>query len=143
MIEIDKSELISRIATEMWNNGMIHVADDLMHADAKYHGPHLPHGLGGREDWKRAVQMYRTAFPDSHVSYEDLIESGDMVIGRWIATGTNTGNLAALPPTGKAIKISGITIYRFKGNKISEAWEQLDMLGMWQQLGLIKLPVSH
>jgi len=87
--------------------------------------------------------MYRSAFPDSHVKYEDLIETEDTVIGRWSATATNTGKLAGMPPTGKPIVISGITIYKFNEDKISEAWEQLDMLGMWTQPGVIKLPGSH
>ena len=139
----NKLSIISRIADEMWNKGLIDIGDEIMEADAKYHGPHMPGGTGTREDWKRAVGMYRTAFPDSHVKYEDLIENENIVVGRWSATGTNTGKIAGMTPTGKAIVISGITIYNFKGDKISEAWEQLDMLGMWTQLGVIKLPGSH
>ena len=139
----NKSSLISRIADEMWNKGKIEVGDEIMEADAKYHGPHMPGGIGSREDWKQAVGIYRAAFPDSNVKYEDLIETNDIVIGRWSATGTNTGKLAGMPPTGKPISLSGITIYKFKGDKVSEAWEELDMLGMWKQLELIKLPGAH
>lgn len=139
----DRALLIARIAEDIWNRGDIEVADDLMVVDAKYHGPHMPNGVGGREDWKRAITIYRAAFPDSHVMYEELIETDNRVIGRWSATATHTGELPGLAPTGKRIAITGITIYRFSGNKISEAWEQLDMLGMWQQLGVVTLPGSH
>jgi predicted ester cyclase len=139
----NKSFLISRIADEMWNKGLIDVGDEIMESDAKYHGPHMPNGVGSREDWKRAVGMYLSAFPDSQVRYEELIETGDIVVGRWSAAATNTGPIAGKPPTGKPISISGITIYKFSGDKVSEAWEQLDMLGMWTQLGIIKLPGSH
>jgi predicted ester cyclase len=45
--------------------------------------------------------------------------------------------LPGLAPTGKAIAIGGISIYRFCGEKIVETWEQLDMLGMWRQLGVV------
>lgn len=137
---MNKSSIISRIADEMWNKGLFNVAEEIMHSDAKYHGPHMPNGIGTREDWKRAVGVYRAAFPDSHVRYEDLIEIDDIVIGRWSAKATNTGKLAGMPPTGRPIFITGITIYKFNGDKISEAWEQLDMLGMWTQLGIIKMP---
>lgn len=139
----NKSSLVSRIADEMWNKGLINVGDEIMESDAKYHGPHMPNGTGTREEWKRAVAMYRAAFPACHVTYEELIETEDTVVGRWSAEGTHTGNLPGMAPTGKLISISGITIYRFNGDKISEAWEQLDMLGMWNQLGVIKLPGSH
>lgn len=143
MSKNDKALLISRIADDIWNRGDIGVVEELMVSDAKYHGPHMPNGVGGREDWKRAITMYLAAFPDSHVTYDELIVTDDTVIGRWSATATHTGELPGLAPTGKPISISGITIYRFSGNKISEAWEQLDMLGMWQQLGVITLPGSH
>ncbi len=138
-VDGDKA-LISRIADDIWNRGDLAVIDEIMAADARYHGPHLPGGTGGREDWRRAIAMYLGAFPDSHVVFEELIASGDTVVGRWTATATHTGQLPGLAPTGKRIDISGITIYRIAGGKIAEAWEQLDMLGMWQQLGIVALP---
>ena len=30
-----------------------------MAPDAKYHGAHMPGGTGGRDDWRRAIGMYR------------------------------------------------------------------------------------
>jgi predicted ester cyclase len=133
-------KLISRIADDIWNGGRLAVIDEVMSSDGKYHGPHMPNGLGDRETWKRAIGMYRSAFPDSHVTFEELIASGDTIVGRWRATGTHTGELPGLPPTGKPINIGGITIYRFREGKVVEAWEHLDMLGMWQQLGVVTLP---
>jgi len=134
--------LIFRIADDIWNRGQLTVIDEVMSPHGKYHGPHMPNGLGNRETWKRAIGMYRSAFPDAHVTFEELITSGDTVVGRWTATGTHTGDLPGVSPTGKPITIGGITIYRFSGGKVIEAWEQLDMLGMWQQLGVLALP-SH
>jgi predicted ester cyclase len=48
--------------------------------------------------------------------------------------------MPGVAPTGKRIAIGGISIYRIAEGKIVEAWEQLDLLGMWQQLGLVDLP---
>lgn len=72
-----------------------------------------------------------------------MIEADDTIVGRWSATATHTGNLPGLEATGKSIRITGITIYCFAGGMISEAWEELDMLGMWQQLGVVSLPGNH
>ncbi len=132
--------LVSRIADDIWNQGLLAVVDEVMIADAKYHGPHMPNGLGSRESWRQAIERYRAAFRDSHVTFEELIANGDTVVGRWSATGTHTGPMPGVPPTGKRIAIGGITIYRIAGGKIVEAWEQLDLLGMWQQLGVVALP---
>jgi len=111
-----------------------------MAADARYHGPHMPGGSGGREDWRKAIAMYREAFADSHVTFEEFLVSGDRIAGRWRAAGTHTGPLPGLAPTGKPIVISGITIYRIAEGKIREAWEELDLLGMWRQIGVFKGP---
>jgi steroid delta-isomerase-like uncharacterized protein len=136
----DHKALIARIADDIWNRGDLAAVDEVMSPNGRYHGPHMPNGIGDRESWRRAIGMYRGAFPDSHVTFEELIVSGDTVVGRWSATGTHTGQLAGVAPTGKRIAIGGITIYRIEAGKIVEAWEQLDMLGMWQQLGVVSLP---
>jgi predicted ester cyclase len=139
-VEMNKG-IVSRIATDIWNTGNLAVCDEVMAEDANYYGPHMPEGKGSRKDWRNAIGMYRNAFPDSHVSYDEINSFGDTVAGRWTATGTHTGRLPGIDvPTGKKINITGITIYRFSGGKIVEAWEQLDLLGMWRQLGVIKMP---
>jgi predicted ester cyclase len=138
-VEANKA-LIARIADEIWNRGDLAVVDDVMASGARYHGPHMPGGSGGREDWRNAIALYRGAFPDSHVTFEELLVSGDRIVGRWSATGTHRGTLPGMAPTGKRIAITGITIYHIVEGRIVEAWEELDLLGMWQQLGVVRMP---
>jgi predicted ester cyclase len=135
-----RKDIVRRIADDIWNRGDLAAVDEVMAATAKYHGPHMPGGTGGRESWRGAIAMYRAALPDSHVVFDELIAHGNTIVGRWSATGTHMHPLPGVAPTGKRIAITGITIYRFARGKIVEAWEQLDMLGMWQQLGVITLP---
>ena len=132
--------LVIRIAEDVWNQGNLAAVDELMAAGARYHGPHMPNGSGGRDDWRNAIAMYRNAFPDAHVTYDELIVTADGIVGRWRATGTHKGELPGVLSTGRQIAISGITIYRIANGKIIEAWEQLDLLGMWQQLGIFTGP---
>jgi steroid delta-isomerase-like uncharacterized protein len=136
----ESKALVRRIADDIWNRGDLAAVGEVMAADARYHGPHMPDGSGARDDWRDAIAMYRGAFPDSHVTFEELLVSGDKIVGRWKATGTHTGALTGMAPTGKPIAISGITIYRFASGRIVEAWEELDLFGMWQQLGVFKRP---
>ena len=98
----ENKKLVSLIADDIWNKGKMETADKVMAVNAKYHGPHMPNGVGTREDWKSTITMYRNAFPDSQVTYEELITSNDIVIGRWSATGTHTGKLSRIEQvTGK------------------------------------------
>lgn len=141
MTAADNQALVSRIAEDIWNRGDLAVVDEVMVPSAKYHGPHMPNGTGDRASWRRAIAMYRAALPDSHVVFDELIACGDdVVVGRWSATGTQTAPLPGVAPTGKRIAITGISVYRLAGGKIVETWEQLDLLGMWQQLGVVTLP---
>jgi len=136
----ENKALVARIADDIWNQGNLAVVADIMAPDARYHGPHMPGGCGGRDDWRNAIEMYRGAFPDSRVMFEELLACEDKIVGRWSATGTHRGELPGVEPTGRRIAITGITIYRMKRRRIVEAWEQLDLLGMWQQLGLLARP---
>lgn len=138
-----RQALVRRIADDIWNRGDLEWVERVLAPHAKYHGPHMPGGLGTRDDWKNAISMYLQAFPDSHVVFDELIEAGESIVGRWRATGTHRGPLPNLPPTGKRIAISGISVYHFTGDRIVEVWEQLDLLGMWEQLGVVRSPTHR
>ena len=83
---------------------------------------------------------YRAAFPDTHLTIEDQIAEGDKVVTRWTATGTNQGTLMGIPPSGKRVTITGISITRIANGKAVEDWVNFDTLGMLQQIGAIPTP---
>jgi len=139
MSDATREALVRQIADDIWNRGDLEHVERVMAADARYHGPHMPGGVGTRDDWKKAISRYLGAFPDSHVVFDELLTAGDTIVGRWRATGTHRGAMPNLPPTGRKIAIGGISIYRFEGGQIAEVWEQLDLLGMWEQLGVVDL----
>lgn len=100
---------------------------------------HQPGGqdVKGVEGFKQLVAMYKTGFPDARITVQDQIAEGDKVATRWTATGTHKGDLMGIKPTGKQVKITGITIDRIAGGKIVEEWEDFDLMGMMQQLGVV------
>jgi predicted ester cyclase len=42
-----------------------------------------------------------------------------------------------VPPTGKRITVSGINVYEIVDGKIAREWEEMDALGMLQQLRVL------
>lgn len=78
----------------------------------------------------------RTAMPDMQIVVNRMLAEGDLVAVHWTAWGTNTQPGMGLPATGKKIKVSGITIFRFKAGKISEEWSAWNMLSVLKQAGL-------
>jgi len=69
-----------------------------------------------------------------------MIAEGDTVVVRGTTSGTQTGAMQGIPPTGKKFTISGIDIFRVVDGKIVEHWDAVDQLGMLQQLGVIPAP---
>jgi steroid delta-isomerase-like uncharacterized protein len=126
-----------RVVEEIFNGGNLDLADELYAPDYVLHDPSLPEDLHGPEGLKQYAGMNLGAFPDARVTVEDQIAEGDMVVSRWTATGTHTGELMGIPPTGRYVEVSGITINRFSGGRIAEDWYQSDDLGMMRQLGVM------
>ena len=98
--------------------------------------------MPGLEPSKRGVtemfRMYRAAFPDLRMEAEDVLVSGDKVVARVRATGTQQGEFMGLPATGKSVNVQLIDIIRFGEDGLArEHWGVFDALGMMQQLGAI------
>jgi len=128
-------DILNRIEV-LWNTGDLANIDDMFAADFINHDPNAP-DVNDLEGYKRFIVITRTAFPDFHVTSEDIIAEGDKVVNRWTATGTHKGELFGIPPTGKKATWKGISIYRFADGKITEAWWSKDMFSLLQQLGVI------
>jgi steroid delta-isomerase-like uncharacterized protein len=91
-----------------------------------------------KEGVKEFFGMYFAAFPDLHMQVEDVVASGDKVVARVRATGTNTGAFMGMPATGKSADVQLIDIIRFGDDGLArEHWGVFDALGMMQQLGLV------
>ena len=130
--------LARRFIEEIWNQKNLAVARELMAATYVFHTAGSPPGLPpGPEGFQQFASAFFTAFPDVHTSIEDQLAEGDKVVTRWTSRGTNTGSLFGMPATGKSATITGITIDRIADGKIVESWDELDQLGMLQQLGVI------
>ena len=129
--------LVRRTIEEIWNKGNLAVADELIAPNHVAHDPANPNPGSGPEVTKQQASMYRTAFPDLHMTIEDQVAEGDQVVTRWTATGTHRGDLMGIAPTGKQMTITGINISRIAGGKAQEDWTNWDTIGMMQQLGAV------
>jgi steroid delta-isomerase-like uncharacterized protein len=128
--------------TEESNQGNVAALDELCAPNWVYHDPSFP-DVRTLADYKRFLTETRSAFPDFHVTIEDVIAEGDKVVMRSIWRGTNSGDIVTpmhIPATGKQVTVTGITVVRFAGGKGVEVWNQQDSLGVFQQLGLIPGP---
>jgi steroid delta-isomerase-like uncharacterized protein len=91
----------------------------------------------GAEAYAAAVAATHAAFPDLAVTVHDQVAEDDKVVTRWSATGTHTGDFAGVPATGRVVTVSGIHIHRIRHGRLIEHWEELNLLGVLRQLGVM------
>lgn len=78
------------------------------------------------------------AFSDLRFEVEDIIASGDKVVGRFRMIGTNDGDFMGMPATGRSVDVQGIDIIRFNDDGVGvEHWGVFDTMAMMQQLGVV------
>jgi len=94
----------------------------------------------GIKDYKQSMSEFYSAFPDVHVTLDDMVAEGDRVAVRFTLSGTHKGELMGTPPTNKKVTIREIGIIRVAGGKFVESWMRYDTLDLMQQLGLVPTP---
>ncbi|MGH8508346.1 MAG: ester cyclase [Gammaproteobacteria bacterium] len=138
----ENKAVIYRLIDEVWNQRKLDVLDELVAPGAIIHSPTVPDLSRGPEGAKQYVRLLCSAFPDLHVSVDDMVAEGDKVALRWSAYGTHKGKLLSLEPTSKSMSITGQAIYTIVAGKIEEDWINADTFGMLQQLGIVP-PFAH
>ena len=122
---------------ELWNTGNLAIADETIAADYKRYDFDTLHEGRGPEFVKGLVTMYRTAFPDLHLTIEEMIVADDVVTSRWRSAATHKGEFQGLPPTGAAAEVTGVTISRMANGKIVEERVFMDSLKLMQVVGAV------
>ncbi|MDQ4001303.1 MAG: ester cyclase [Actinomycetota bacterium] len=139
MTEEENKALNRRFVEEVINQGNIDAIDELIDPGVVDHA--APPGFPtGREGAKQFAAMMRAAFPDLHLTIEDMIAEGDKVAVRSTWSGTHEGEFMGIPATGRRVAVSGIDISRCADGRMVEHWEQFDALGLMQQLGAVSPP---
>src|SRR5947209_2318032 len=120
MATADNKSLIDRMMEEVMNQGNLEIIDELYTPDTVTHIPGAS-DLLGRDATRQLLLAYRTAFPDVHITAEDVFAADDRVVERYTFAGTHAGELQGIAPTGKAVSVPGIVIARIAGGKIAES----------------------
>jgi steroid delta-isomerase-like uncharacterized protein len=140
MTSDDNKRLVRRWFEEAWYGGDLAVLDEVIGPEYVLHGAADPDLPPGPEGAKRLVAAFRAAFPDFHGTIEALIAEGDLVVCRWAAQGTHRGPFAGIAATHRPVTMTGIEIVRVAGGQIAEGWDEMDVLGVVQQLGAWPAP---
>ena len=97
----------------------------------------FPTPVRGHEAVRQAIGVYFTAFPDLHFEIEQIIASGDYVVGRWRVTGTHKGEFNGIAPTNRQVSGRGCTVSEIKNGQFAKSATYSDQLALLQQLGAV------
>lgn len=130
-MSIEESKAVARrYLEEIYNQRNVAAVDELLPPEQV-------------ESAKRFATMIYQAFPDMHITIEDLIAEGDKVVVRYTVRGTHRGELrtrltGVIPSTGKQIEFGGVDIYRVVNGRVYEEWSGEDWLALLKQFGLFQ-----
>ena len=109
---------------------------DFVHRDA----------MGGAPLEERDTQAFWESwfkgFPEMDFQITRTIASSEVVVAQWVFTGVNDGPLMEpitpepIQPTGKPIRVRGVSIYMIKDGKIQDETMYIDFATFWVELGV-------
>jgi predicted ester cyclase len=91
-------------------------------------------GPTGPQAFRQYYAAIRAAVRDARYEVDDLIAEGDRVVVRWRLLGTHEGSFQGIAPTGRAIALKGIAIYRVEEGKLMERWVVSDLHGLLEDI---------
>ena len=112
-----------------------YLAEDVVYFDASVGTP----VKGRAEAKKNVIEAFLNAVPD--LDWELIgqpVVDNNTVAFEWKFSGTNTGDWSdGTKATNKIFSIKGMSLFRFKGNKIIYQGDYYDALSFYTQLGLM------
>ncbi|MEJ2853211.1 MULTISPECIES: ester cyclase [unclassified Saccharothrix] len=130
--------------TSAWNRHDVDGFLATMTDDVEWIDDAEPRPIHGRDEARKAMQAWLTAFPDMHIDVTNRVVGDDAVAGELRLTGTNSGPMemggATIPPTGRRIDTVGTYFVKTVNGKVSQFHTHPDTFGMMTQLGLAGAP---
>jgi steroid delta-isomerase-like uncharacterized protein len=80
------------------------------------------------------------AFPDAHITINDIFGQRDQVVVRVVVSGTQEGAILGIPASGRHVQWDGVDVYRLSDGKISNIWAGDDWTAILNDTGTFKAP---
>jgi len=134
MSEANK-QLVQRWFEEVWNKQSEEAIDEMFAPDGKAFGFPEPNPvLVGPESFKTFHRTFLGAFPDIHITINDILSEDDRVVATWIATMTHLGDTLGFAPTMQRVFLEGCSILVVHGSQIHEGRNYMEMEALIQRL---------
>jgi steroid delta-isomerase-like uncharacterized protein len=132
---VDANKRVVQRWVDAWNASNLDAIDELFADDfvdrTSFSMGEDARGLAG---FKQRLAIQRAAMGAMQFEIHDVIAEGDRVVIRWTARGVHQSTLFGAPPTGAALAIPGLNIFRVANAKIVERWTFIDQQTVMRQI---------
>jgi steroid delta-isomerase-like uncharacterized protein len=130
----DTAQRLAEAYVRMLNEHDPDLVDGFVASDYRNHNVFVD---DGREANRQFWTGFFTALPDLTATMEDLVVSGDRVVGRFVYRGTHRGEFMGIPASGRPVEMRSIDIWRVADGMFVEHWDELNTLELLQQMGAL------
>ena len=132
-----QSQMLAAVATwvEAWNTGNTDGLEALMTPDFERTAP--DQNARGPDELKALIANVHKVYPDFRITNDAAAAGPGGGFVQWTASGTDSGSEN---PTGKAIKVTGISRYQFVDGKIARELVTFDSAELRRQLERDDIP---
>lgn len=136
MTHEDKNGIARRWFGELWSQGKVEVADEII--DPSYAPEWVQIDATGPDQVKHEVRYFRSVFPDLVYEIVNIVQQDDNIWVRYRGTGTQMGTAWGFEPTNRKVAFEGATILTLgEGGKIIDRWGAFCLYDILADLGLV------
>lgn len=136
---VEYQKMLVDTYVKYWNTGDFNGIEDILHPEFELLTTPKYNANIGIEKFKETVTKWRTAYPDFNISLDEEIYGDNKGAVRWTIVATHTGQ-GNMPPTGKRVKVKGISLFHIVDGKIKDEWIAGNNLHWLRQLGFTLAP---
>lgn len=134
----DVEDFIQVTYQNIWNRRMLGTVQDAYAPQMNFRGS-TNRVYYGRGEYQSFILSILAMFPDLGLQIDDIYwmgndEEGYMTSVRWSITGTHLGHGIYGAPTGRPIKMWGISQHQILNGKITQEWKLFNEFAVMQQI---------
>lgn len=91
----------------------------------------------GPEGARQAFYRFLRAFPDFELIPDELLTEGDRAALLWRIRGTHQGTLLRIPPSGRRLEFTGVSMFEIRGDRVVRRFTLWDLARVLREIGLL------
>jgi steroid delta-isomerase-like uncharacterized protein len=120
-----------------WNAHDLDGVLDYYDPEISWHNVALEEMYNGKEEVGSFIGTLFAALPDLTFEVTERVAEGPLIAEQWVMGGTHEGEFLGVPPTGRRLRIEGMSMVRMREGRFLRDDFYFDASSVMRQLGLL------